>query len=959
MMNNKKFLNHSKMIKYQVILILTFLSLTVNVSDAQIFSTGCGQDDGFPVVADDISTNIFYDTGEAEVVKIAAELLSQDIERVTGKKLQLTNRVDDLSENAIIVGTIEGSQIIQQLADSGKIDLDRIKGKWESFIIQTIESPFQGVEKALVIAGSDRRGAAYGVFELSKAIGVSPWYWWADVTPAKKDSIYICPINYVSNEPTVKYRGIFINDEDWGLQEWAEYTFDPVKDIGPATYEKVFELLLRLKANCIWPAMHPCTQPFNYYAENKIVADRYAIMMGSSHHEPLLYNTQEWPYPESEWDPFTYMDKIMEELEQRVAANGKYENIYTVGIRGTGDSGIAGEASLDDKTAILEEVIARQRELLIEYVDSDILHVPQVFWPYKEVLDQYNNDMELPDDITLGWVDDNYGYIRQVSNPDEQERSGGSGVYYHISYWGDPSDYLWITSTQPALIANEMKKAADFGGNRIWIFNVGDIKPAEMLLNFCLDLAWDYNKWGAGNTRKYIQEWASNHFGERYAEDIAAAYLKYFQLAQAAKPEHINRVDFPGSEIEERLAAYQEISDLIEDVYNGIPDDLKNAFFETVYYPIIGAGLMNQKFLYAYKSFRGAVTKDPDALVYSQKAQNAFNTIKELTDYYNQEIENGKWNKIISCDIRSQSVYDMPAVATQSDVDKEYVELADINLAEGVFVAPMKYENGLVYGDEPGLQTISSGGKAEFTFELSQSIDAEIYFYAKTPSDTEDSWYITINDSQITQNDYVTGENFEWIKVQTQNLVAGPNKIIINQREPNAQIAAIKITEPGLIKYSDNYIQEPDTVIPAWKFSGMNTSQGFKWHVIEGLSTSENAVTNLPFTLPSLENVTDAPYIEHDLNVLKKSFTLEVRCMPTMRLYEGRDLRIGISLNDEDAQVFSIHHPYPTVEWKKNVLRGYTNVSLNYTPDSNQVKVRLYALDPGIVFDKILIYYAD
>ncbi|MFI1771873.1 glycosyl hydrolase 115 family protein [Thalassobellus citreus] len=938
------------------ILLILFLLVIVKVNASTEIPINCNTGNEFPLSVNGSDTKIYYDSNDSELIGITANLLSSDIEMITGISHLVTNNIDDINEYVVIIGTVSSNGLIKQLIDSGKIDVSQIENKWESYTIQTIDSPITGITKALVIIGSDRRGASFGSFELSKSIGVSPLFWWADVTPQQKDSLYVCPINFTSNEPTVKFRGIFINDEDWGLQEWSQYTFDPVQDIGPTTYEKIFELLLRLKANYIWPAMHPSTKPFNYYANNKVVADRYGIIMGSSHHEPLLYNTEEWPYSKSQWNPYTNLNTIMSVLESRVASNGQYENVYTMGIRGAGDSGIGG--SLNDKTAKLEEVITLQRNLLTQYVNSDITQVPQAFWPYKEVLDQYNNNMDLPDDITLGWVDDNHGYIRQVSNPEEQLRSGGSGVYYHLSYWGSPADYLWIASTPPALIATEMKKAADFGGDRIWIFNVGDIKPAEMLMNFSLDLAYDYNKWDASNVNEYINEWATFNFGAEYADDITSAYALYFQLAQNGKPEHIDRLKFPDSEIEYRLNAYREISNKVEATYSQIPDDLKDAFFEMVYYPIRGADYMNQKFLYAYKSFSAAAKNDPIALQYSETAKSAHAKIKEITTYYNTGIKDGKWNKIISSDIRSQNVYDMPRVATQADIDKEHADVIDINLSEGTFISPMKYENGVVMGNKSGaLLSPSTGGKAEFSFEIPQSINADIYFFVRTPSVEEDSWHVNINGTQFIQNNYATGETFEWIKVNTLVLPSGTNTITISQREPNAQIAAIKIAEPGLVEYSSNYVLNPSLIIPAWEFDKMTNSQGFTWEVIEGLSSSEKAVVNLPYTASSINNVDLAPYIEKEISLKQKGFSLEVRCLPTRRLYEGRDLRMAISINDETPKVISIQQPYPSLDWEKNVIRGYVKSSMSYLAEGDVAKIRLYALDPGIIFDKVLIYY--
>ncbi len=930
-----------------------FLFIVGNVFSRDFFSVNCNSTDGFPINQTN-SICIYYDPNDAEVVKISANLLCSDIEMIVGQKPRISTSADDLGDYTIIVGSIGNNELINQLSETGVITTSNIEGKWECYHAKTIDQPTWGGQKALVIAGSDRRGTAYGIFELSKAIGVSPWYWWADVTPQQKEEVNICPIDAFSSEPTVKFRGIFINDEDWGLQEWAQYTYDPIGDIGPTTYEKVFELLLRLKANYIWPAMHPCTQSFNFYADNKVVADKYAIVMGSSHHEPLLYNTEEWPYSTSSWNAFTNLDVIMGVLEDRVQNNCMYENVYTVGIRGAGDGGMSGASSLDAATEKTEEVIDLERNLLTTYVDPTITNVPQVFWPYKEVLDIYNNNMDLPDDITLGWVDDNHGYVRQVSNPTEQQRSGGSGVYYHVSYWGSPSDYLWITSTQPALIATEMKKAADFGGDRIWIFNVGDIKPAEMVMNFCLDMAWDYNEWDAHNVREYINQWVTYQFGDTYAESITNIYMKYFQLAQAAKPEHMNLVSFSDNEIDDRLAAYEEIAATAEDIYNVMPSDLADAFYETVYYPIMGANLMNQKFLYAYKSIVASQNGDENTTAYAEKAVSAYNAIIEKTDYYNTGIKDGKWNKIISCDIRDQDVYDMPTVATEA-----YIEYANIDLSSGTFVSPMKYENDLVFGDKTGLQSITTGGKAEFTFEMEEAAYAEIYFYAKTPTPEEDSWYITLNGSQSIQNNYATGDSFEWIKVKSQVLVAGTNTLVISQREPNAQIAAIKITNAQLSESTENENKSADIVIPAWEFTNKHDAQNFVWETIEGLSTSEKAVVNLPYTSVSLTSVTGAPYIEQNIDLTNNSFTLEVRCMPTRRLYEGRDLRIAISIDDSTPEIISINHAYPTSQWAQNVLQGFTNTALDYTDDDLSVNVKLYALDPGVIFDKVLIYYDE
>jgi hypothetical protein len=423
------------------------------------------------------------DKEDFKVARIAAECLATDVERVTGVSPALKNELRELSGPAVLIGTIGKSAAIDELIRSGKLEVKPIAGQWESFVIATVTNPAPGVSAALVIAGSDRRGTAYGVFTLSEAIGVSPWVWWADVPPQRRASLVLGATAITSLPPSVKYRGIFINDEDWGLQPWAANTFEPeTGDIGPKTYAKVFELLLRLKANYIWPAMHDCTKAFNIYPRNKLVADDYAIVMGSSHCEQMLRNNVT-EYDVEKYGPWDYeknRTNILAYWQQRLEDNGKFESIYTVGMRGIHDSGMPGGGDTQQKVARLQRVIADQRELIAKAINPDPASVPQIFCPYKEVLTLYQNGLNVPEDVALVWPDDNHGYIRQLSSPAEQKRRGGSGVYYHISYWGAPEDYLWLCTTPPALIWEEMHKACEHGARSVWVVNVGDIKPAEI-----------------------------------------------------------------------------------------------------------------------------------------------------------------------------------------------------------------------------------------------------------------------------------------------------------------------------------------------------------------------------------------------------------------------------------------------------------------------------------------------
>ncbi|MGB3146088.1 MAG: glycosyl hydrolase 115 family protein, partial [Maribacter sp.] len=432
--------------------IILFLITSITIVKAQEFT----------VVDGNSTTQILLDKSDAEVIRIATDLFVRDVQSISGKTIGIVNKIPKQSTSVIIAGTLE-SKFIQQLRKNGKINASNLKDTWENYSIQQVDAPFKGIETALVITGSDRRGAAYGILELSRKMGVSPWEWWADVTPKKQATIKLATVDETFKGPSVKYRGVFLNDEDWGLERWATLTFEPeASDMGPKTYAKIFELLLRLRANTIWPAMHSSTEPFYSFPDNKKIADDYAIVIGTSHAEPMLSNIN------TEWDRETMGEyrydsnsaTIKKLFTDRAVETSRYEGIYTMGMRGEHDSPmIMGDDDTDAQVKLLGKVITDQRTILEKELKKPAETVPQAFVPYKEVLNYYQSGLVLPDDITLVWTDDNYGYIRQLSTHEEQQRSGGAGVYYHTSYWGRPHDYLWLNSTNPVLMWEEMTKA--------------------------------------------------------------------------------------------------------------------------------------------------------------------------------------------------------------------------------------------------------------------------------------------------------------------------------------------------------------------------------------------------------------------------------------------------------------------------------------------------------------------
>lgn len=640
-------------------------------SVAQIIVQDNSISGAFPLVQHKKATDIYVDSKDADVVNIVAEAFRNDVRLVTGVTPTINVDAKKISTNAIIIGTIGRSAWVDELDKNHKVSLEQVRGKWETFSISVVNNPVKGVEKALVIAGSDRRGTAFGVFELSRMMGISPWYWWADVTPRHKDELFVAGTS-IEGPPSVKYRGIFLNDEDWGLQPWAAQNMDTdIKDIGPKTYAKIFELLLRLKANFIWTAMHPCTKAFYYYPENPKVADKYAIVTGSSHCEPILRNNvfewaenyeNEYKVKPGEWRYDTNKEQIYKYWDDRAKQSANYEAVYTIGMRGVHDGSMPGPKSKPEKIKLLEQVITDQRTILTQNTKKLVSEVPQIFCPYKEVLDLYQGGLNLPNDVTIVWADDNHGYLRQLSDPQEQKRPGGSGVYYHLSYWGAPHDYLWLSSISPSLVSYELTKAYQYGASRLWVINVGDIKPAEMEIQFSMDLAWNVTDWTPEKAYQYAKKWATETFGEEFAESIAHIKGEYYRLSQCGKPEHLGMLRFDDATENERISDYEAIENEAIELDKKVPQSLKDAYFQLILYPVRGACLMNEKVFYARKSM--AATDERQAIDYAQKAKSSFDEIKKLTAIYNHDISGGKWNRIMDWHPRDLEVFYMPQVAS-------------------------------------------------------------------------------------------------------------------------------------------------------------------------------------------------------------------------------------------------------------------------------------------------------
>lgn len=919
---------------------------------------------------------ILYDASDAAVVKRAAELFAADVEAVTGRRPQVTSATGETGP-AVIVGTVGGSALIRRLSEAGKIDTAPLEGAWERYLIQTVANPLPGIRKALVIAGSDRRGAAYGLFTLSELIGVSPWYWWADVPVKKHAALHVDAPPTYSQTPSVRYRGIFLNDEDWGLTPWASQTFEPERgNIGPRTYAKVCELLLRLKANYLAPAMHPVSTSFNQIPENKLVADTFAIVMGSTHCEPLLLNTA------SEWDtqtmgPWNYdknKEGINRVLTQRVRENSPYENVYTLALRGLHDGAMSTTLPMHEKVRMLQQALLDQRQILAENIDRPVETVPQAFTPYKEVLEIYSNGLELPDDVTIVWPDDNYGYMKRLSGVREQRRTGRSGVYYHVSYLGVPHSYLWFSTTPPSLMYEELRKAYDTTADRLWLLNCGDLKGSEMQVSLFLDMAWDIGRFTADNVVTYPARWLAGIFGEAYYDRLEAMTREHLRLAFPRKPEymgwgyHWNRfdhnceqltdTDFSFTNYDEaprRLEAYRKLGARAEALLHEIGDEARPAFYQLVYYPLRGAELMNRMTLGGQRNRWYARQGRAATNAVRDEVQRYYDSLQVITRGYNSLL-GGKWNHMMSMRQNYDGVsayFNLPHLATHDAAGAPRLALQvageDVTGARAFHALPA-FDNYLRRTYPVEIYN-RGGGTLAWTAHASEPW----VVLSKSAGKTADEERITVG--------------IDWEKAPSGNAV--PAQIVFRAGEQSEKVlvSLFNPTAPSRAELRGIYVENNGCVsIPAAGCHRVRENDRIKITAVEDLGIEGPALQLGDPTAPlQIFRSRDVPCAEYDFYAFDAgSVDVYTYVLPTFPLHADRDFRIGENTNTDTkysvqiddgalATPSSSHVEYSQV-WFESVLRNCAvNKSTLHIDKPGRHTLRIRVGDPGIVLQKIVL----
>ena len=737
------------------------------------------------------------DTTQMEpVAKTALKMLERDIREVLGSQMK-------------IIVSSTGKESSKESSDKNIIKLSKDAA---AFAYKKEAFQIKAENGNIYIKGSDDHGLAYGILEMSRLLGVSPWEWWADAKPKQLGKFSLKDGYHNEQAPSVEFRGIFINDEDWGLMPWSGKTYEPSNirgHIGPKTNARIFELLLRLRANAYWPAMHECTRPFFLTEGNREVARQYGIYIGGSHCEPMASSTAgEWPARgKGQYDYVNNSENVCRFWEDRVKEVAGQPILYTLGMRGVHDGAMNGAKTVEEQKAVLDRAIRDQRQLLAQYVNKDLPRVPQVFIPYKEVLDVYHAGLQVPEDVCLMWCDDNYGMVRHFPTAEERARKGGNGIYYHVSYWGRPHDYLWLGTFSPALLYQQMSEAWHRGIQRYWILNVGDIKPAEYQIELFMDMAWNMNRIYPGDRadRELMpnNEWLSQHemnfwtreFGKKMAEKMLPVMQESYRLAYIRKPEFLANTrceewdrkysvitDLPWSEtyIKARLADYQSLSDKAEKITKmldktiargELPKERKDEYYQLFKYPVQAAAQMNNKLHYGQLARHGKETSQEGGAAYWAKSDAAFDSIARMTKVYNQGYYNqGKWNRMMDFQPRKQPVFNrVPRTEATAPMVKEPLYIAKFNAADCTSGSPSVWK-GLGYeGKAAGIVKHCEIG---FVFDgkkiVGDSVTIEVRWVPTHPMDDKKLRFaLTLDGGTPVVKEYQTkGRDEQW-KVNT------------------------------------------------------------------------------------------------------------------------------------------------------------------------------------------------
>lgn len=946
------------------------------------------------------SARIIVDGNDWAGVRRAAADLALDFGRVTGQNgsLLLTNQTSAYGNSSgisVVVGTLGQSTIIDSLVSGGQIDVADVEKQWESYLIQSVAS-VPGVGDALVIAGADRRGSIFGIYDISEQMGVSPWYWWADVGVIQRSAVYATGQKKVQPSPSVKYRGIFLNDEQPGLTNWIQTKYPDLAsgspNFGVAFYSTVFELLLRLRANYLWPAMWASM----FYVDDELngqIADEYGIVMGTSHTEPMARATNEQQNPRFMGGPWawdTNRANVTEFLREGAERSKSHETLWTLGMRGHGDN-----ASPTLNATSLEQIVNVQQDILKDVLNNTSLEgVPMMWCLYKEVGNYFAAGMTVPDDITLLWAEDNWGNAQRLPYGAELQRSGGSGLYYHVDYVGDPRDYKWINTISLQKSWSELSQAYERGAQRIWILNVGDLKPLELPMQHFLDMAYDIKAFSAPtSTQNWLTQWAAKNFGDDAAEETAQILSNYSMLAGRRKYELVDIRTYSLVNYLEADNVLQQWSDLTaaaQRVYDSLDPAVQPGFFEMVLHPSLAGSILHQLYINAAKNNLYTIQGRTSTNTLANDVLRSFNDDHQLTQRYHDLLD-GKWNHMLDQTHLGYQYWQQPM--RNSIPPLGYVQQLEMSLAGGLGVT-VEGSNGTVPGDDnyhalssnvltlppmdpygPSTRWIDvfSRGNLPVSYNLSASHPAVSFSTASgtlstNGTDTDERILVSVNwdlvnnaTAMVTIN--VTANS----DLSSTGFINSTRHNYGNFNMPQVMLPLNKTSAPSDFT---GFVESDRTIsIEAEHFtsltnatSGSNSSSQAYLDIIPGYGRTLSGVALLPFTAPSQTPSDSAPHLSYDIFTFTplSNANVTVYLGPALNTHPERPLKYAVAIDSEEAKTVQ---PIPTTVfgtlpgmWGAMVSNAVaTNTTTHDLGMAGRHTLKLWVLEPGLVVQKVVV----
>jgi len=896
----------------------------------------------FTVSASGRSSPLWVSSQDYPGVKRIAGHLQEDISRVSGARPDLTVDRIPAGREIVLVGTLGKSPLIDQLISQKKLDVSGVEGKWEVSLIQVVENPFPGVDRALVIAGSDKRGTIFGMYDLSSKIGVSPWYWWADVPAMKKTNIYVLPGRHSQGEPAVRYRGIFINDEQPALGGWV---YEKFGGFNHSFYEKVFELILRLKGNFLWPAMWGRM----LYVDDPVnpqLADEYGVVIGTSHHEPMMRAHAEWGKGPGTWNYQTNEAALKDFWKQGIKRMGSYESVVTLGMRGDGDEPMSEDANI----ALLERIVKDQRQILGEVTGKDVTTIPQMWALYKEVQEYYDKGMRVPDDVTLMLCDDNWGNIRKLPKLTDKPRTGGYGIYYHFDYVGGPRNYKWLNTNQISRVWEQMHLAYEYGARQIWIVNVGDIKPMEFPISFFLDYAWNPGKWPAERLPEYTRLWAKRQFGKEHDSEIAQILTSYTKFNSRRKPELLSPETYSlvnYREAETVVSEYRALEQKALGIRKSLPSEYDAAYYQLVLHPVEASANLNDLYVTVGRNWLYASQGRAATNSLAKRAKELYARDSAITYYYNNVLAGGKWSHMMDQTHIGYTYWQQPDQNSMPEV-KEIM----ISVAAEMGVAPEGTDRWWPNeGGEAILPEFDSFNRQKHTIELFNRGKTSFRYSVRT-----DGNWVQVTPPQGT----VEEERRLWVSVDWTKAPGGTQKVPITILGPGnnrvvvfAVVKNIPFPKPDQLRgfvESNGYVS-----VEAEHYTRAVPPRA--WLHIPDLGRTLSAMTFVPVTSAAQLPGGNAPHLEYQIEFFSAG-EVEVKAYlsPTLNFHNTQGLRYAVSFDDDKPQIVNFNSDNSTRTWEQWVANNINVTSSKHNLAASGRRVlKFWVVDPGVVLQRLVV----